>query len=148
MRSKFFGNSTSDIDGNIQYNYLKALRFNRVLILCEEPNSPETRIRYGKILAEIPHTSLGFYNPELADLRVRGRLIRVNGSTKLLMYTKDKPGYYKAIETDTGNSNGALYNNIWELGGGRCPLSQLPRKMNHLIRMFTGGHRNSESNYY
>ncbi len=136
----FFGNSTSDIDRNIQYNHLKALRFSKVLILCEEPNSPETRIRYGKILAEIPHTSLGFYNPRLADLRVRGRLIRVDGSTKLLMYTKDKPGYYKAIETDTGNSNGALYNNIWELVWS---LSYKPtaEENDSMIKMFSGGHR-------
>ena len=63
----------------------------------------------------MPTAELRFYNPEEADLRVRGRIIKVNGVDKLLVYNKIKSGKYQAIENDTSNSNGALYNGIWEL---------------------------------
>jgi hypothetical protein len=72
-------------------------------------------LRYGKIITEIHNVELRYYQPEKADLRVRGRIIEVNGVNKLLMYTKNKPGSYQAIETDTANSSGALYGNIWDL---------------------------------
>ncbi len=39
----------------------------------------------------------------------------ISGVEKLLIYSKIKSGKYLAIETDTANSNGALYNNIWKL---------------------------------
>lgn len=111
----FFGNSPADIDINKQYTHLRGLAFKKISILCEAPTSQIQRIRYGKILSEMPGTELKFYFPDNADLRVRGRIIQVTGVNKLLMYTKIKSGVYQAIETDTGNSNGALYNNIWEL---------------------------------
>ncbi len=111
----FLGNSPNEIDKNAQYSHLRSMTFRRVLILCEEPVSLIQMIRYGKILDEVNGSELRFYNPERADLRVRGRIIKVNGSDKLLMYNRIKSGVYKAIETDTANSNGALYGNIWEL---------------------------------
>ncbi|HRO71555.1 MAG TPA: hypothetical protein PK951_14290, partial [Chitinophagaceae bacterium] len=111
----FFGNSSAEIDSNKQYSELRARQFAKVLILCEARKSADTRLRYGKLLTDIANVELRFYRPDKADLRVRGRLIKVNGLDKLLMYTKVKPGYYQAIETDTADSNGALYNNIWEL---------------------------------
>jgi len=112
----FFGNSVTEIDGNKQYIHLRAQHFNRILILCESPkNGVETKIRYGKILKDMPNTELRFYNPDRADLKVRGRIIEIQGVPKLLMYNKIQSRVYRALETDTANSNGALYNNIWNL---------------------------------
>lgn len=111
----FFGNSPQEIDVNKQYTHLRSLQFHHVLILCETPINQIQRIRYGKILAELKGAELRFYNPKEADLRVRGRIIRMDGSTRLLMYNKEKPKVYRAIETDTSDSNGALYSNIWDL---------------------------------
>lgn len=113
----FFGESVNQIDVNPQYTKLKSLRFNKVLIICEQPkdNDTSTKIRYGKILTEIPNVELRFYNPDKADLRVRGRILKVDGVSKLLMFNKLESKKYKTIETDTANSNGALYNNIWNL---------------------------------
>lgn len=111
----FFGNSPQEIDVNKQYTHLRSLQFHRILILCETPNNQIQRIRYGKILSELYGSELRFYNPREADLRVRGRIIRMDGSTKLLMYNKERSKVYRAIESDTSNTNGALYNNIWDL---------------------------------
>jgi hypothetical protein len=58
---------------------------------------------------------LKFYNPEIADLRVRGRMKEVQGVMKLLMYTKVEQGKYETIETDVACTKGALYKNIWNL---------------------------------
>lgn len=63
----------------------------------------------------MPTTDLRFYKPDRADLKVRGRIIQLQGVDKLLMYSRIESGIYQAIETDTSNSNGALYNNIWQL---------------------------------
>jgi uncharacterized membrane protein YeaQ/YmgE (transglycosylase-associated protein family) len=84
----FFGENPSQIDRNKQYTHLRSLGFRRVLILCETPANSTQKIRYGKILSELQGSELRFYNPESADLKVRGRIIRVNGVSKLLMYTK------------------------------------------------------------
>ena len=64
----FLGNSTSEIDNNVQYTLLKSLNFKKISIICEEPNDPSTRLRYGKILSEMPNTEIKFYDPEKADL--------------------------------------------------------------------------------
>ena len=111
----FLGNSEHEIDKNPQYNALRAHNFNRILIICEQPEHNSTKIRYGKILTDMPNVELRFYNPQEADLRVRGRILQVNGVNKLLMFSKIRSKVYKAIETDTANSYGALYNNIWLL---------------------------------
>src|SRR5579859_3235158 len=111
----FFGEGPHEMNANLQYSHLRKLNFNRISILCEEPKEVTKKIRYGKILVEMPTAELRFYNPEEADLRVRGRIIKVNGVDKLLVYNKIQSSKYQAIETDTANSNGALYNGIWEL---------------------------------
>jgi hypothetical protein len=111
----FFGEHPSEIDKNEQYTDLRSSAFTRTLILCETPTKVIQEIRYGKILDEIPGVELRFYNPEEADLRVRGRIIKINNVSKLLIYTKVSAGKYQAIETDIANSNGALYNSIWNL---------------------------------
>lgn len=111
----FFGEYPEQMDLNKQYTHLKALKFKKVLIICEVPEQRIQKVRYGKILSEIQGAELRFYHPESADLRVRGRMIQINGVNKLLMYKKIKSGVYKAIETDTADPDGALYNNIWEL---------------------------------
>lgn len=133
----FFGNSPSEIDNNSQYTHLKSLAFKKVSILCETPHNQIQKIRYGKILHEMPYVELRFYEPETADLKVRGRIIQVQGVTKLLMYTKIKSGIYQSLETDTANSNGALYNNIWELAWA---LAQRPAKadLDSYIAIYTG----------
>lgn len=111
----FFGNSTTDMDKNNQYSHLKALKIRKVSILCEEPREGSTKIRYGKIMNELNGVELRYYDPDKADLSIRGRLLKNNGVVRLLIYEKIVSGIYKAIETDTANSNGALYNNIWDL---------------------------------
>ncbi len=111
----FLGNTSSEIDANKQYTHLRSLEFKKISILCATPHTQIQRMRYGKILSDMPNTELRFYEPEIADLKVRGRIIEVQGVIKLLMYTKIKDGLYQSIETDTANSSGALYNNIWEL---------------------------------
>jgi len=83
--------------------------------LCESPKGQIEQIRYGKILTDIAGAELKFYNPDIADLRVRGRIIQVDGVNKLLIYKKLKSKTYRAIETNTADSDGALYNNIWQL---------------------------------
>jgi hypothetical protein len=133
----FFGNSPQEIDVNKQYTHLRSLQFHHVLILCETPNNQIQRIRYGKILSELHGAELRFYNPKEADLRVRGRIIRMNGSTKLLMYNKERSKVYKAIETDTSDSNGALYNNIWDLVWGLA-AKPTPEEMTAFVNLFQG----------
>lgn len=111
----FFGNSFSEMNQDQQYVYLRDARFRKILILCEEPKTSETKRRYGKILDELKGTDLRFYEPDKADLQIRGRLKTVNGVSKLLVFLKIGSGRYQTIDTDTANSNGALYNNIWNL---------------------------------
>lgn len=111
----FFGKSQSEINSNSQYIKLRTKEFSRINIICEEPRSLETRLRYGKILTDLPQTELRFYNPEHADLRIRGRIAKVSGSSRLLMFSKLKPKTYQIIQTDTSNSSGAMYENIWKL---------------------------------
>lgn len=111
----FLGNTSAEIDANKQYTHLRSLEFKKISILCATPHTQIQRMRYGKILSDMPNTELRFYEPKIADLKVRGRIIEVQGVIKLLMYTKIKDGLYQSIETDTANSSGALYNNIWEL---------------------------------
>jgi|WetSurMetagenome_2_1015567.scaffolds.fasta_scaffold105794_2 hypothetical protein len=111
----FFGEEPIDMNDNKQYSHLKRSRFGRILVLCEEPRTNHTKIRYGKILNELSGIEMKFYNPEDADLLIRGRMKTLNGVEKLMIYSKIKSGIYETIETDTANSNGALYNNIWKL---------------------------------
>src|SRR5690606_18030227 len=99
----FFGQGPNNMDVNAQYTHLRSLGFNHILILCEDPNDNIKRIRYGKILSDMPTAKLKFYNPDKADMRVRGRIIKVHGVNKLLVYTKVQSGVYQAIETDMAN---------------------------------------------
>lgn len=111
----FFGNTPSEMDMNDQYNHLKSLCFRMLLILCEVPADNSTKIRYGKIIQEMRGVELKFYKPDEADLQIRARLKTLQGAERLLIYSKVDSGLYQTIETDTANSNGALYSNIWRL---------------------------------
>jgi hypothetical protein len=111
----FFGNTPQDMDKNSQYNCLPIEGFKSIQILCTEPATNVEKIRYGKILSDFPMIQLRYYTPPSADLLVRGRMKTLNNVTHLLIYNKVKSGVYKALETDTANSNGALYNHIWNL---------------------------------
>jgi len=111
----FFGNTAKDMDNNVQYTFLKGANFRKVSILCETPGDLLTRVRYGKILSELTGAELKFYNPDKADLKIRGRMKTFDGVDKLLIYRKVGNKSYQMIETDTANSNGALYGNIWDL---------------------------------
>lgn len=111
----FFGEGPNQMDSNIQYVHLRGLRFKKILILCEEPSDPSTRIRYGKILYDMNSTELRFYKPPKADLKIRGRIITVQNVSRLLVYEKKGHRLYKPIQTDGGDSSGALYNAIWDL---------------------------------
>jgi hypothetical protein len=111
----FFGDGPNQMDSNSQYVHLRGLRFRKVLILCEEPGDPSTKIRYGKILYDLESTELRFYKPPAADLKIRGRIIKVQNVSRLLVYEKKGNRLYKPIQTDGGDSSGALYNAIWDL---------------------------------
>lgn len=111
----FFGETPNQMDKNSQYTCLKAAGFKEINILCFPPKNNSDRIRYGKLLHDMPVVNLRYYHPTEANLSLRGRITRVQGGDKLLMYSKLSSKTYQAIETDTANSNGALYKNIWEL---------------------------------
>lgn len=111
----FFGASPSDMDKHAQYNYLKNAGFKAINILCFRPENNSDRIRYGKLLSDMPAVSMRYYKPTKANLYLRGRITRFHGGDKLLMYFRISPKTYQAIETDTANSHGALYKNIWDL---------------------------------
>jgi hypothetical protein len=111
----FLGQSSTEIDQHQQYSFLKKCNFRSILILCEEPKNINTKMRYGKLITELKGVQLRFYNPEAADLQIRGRMKKVQGVAKLLIFSKEDSGKYKTIETDTANSFGALYDNIWNL---------------------------------
>lgn len=74
----------------------------------------EDKIRYGKILHDMPEAELRYYNPSKPDLELRGRVKILQGVIGLLIYQKIASGRYKAIETNTANSHGALYDNLWK----------------------------------
>lgn len=111
----FFGNSPHEMDSNSQYICLKAAAFRQIEILCLRPQKTDEKIRYGKILNDLPQVQLRYYNPPKADLNLRGRLKTLNNVTHLLMYNKIQSGIYEAVMTDTANNSGALYNHIWSL---------------------------------
>lgn len=111
----FFGSSISDIDNHPQYRFLLNESFRQIHILCTSPVSDNDKMRYGKILTDLPKAILKYYNPEEADLKVRGRIKTLNNVTRLLIYSKIVPGRYEALELDTADSSGALYRNLWEL---------------------------------
>ncbi len=112
----FFGAAPKNIEENEQYKALKDKNFNKIYVLCETPVQEETKIRYGKIISDFGDiVELKFYNPDEADLRIRGRLFVEKGVQKLLIFKKHSTKKYKAIATDTANEKGALYTNIWKL---------------------------------
>ncbi len=111
----FFGNYPKDMEENSQYKCLKKESFREIQILCIEPTTNEGKTRYGKIISDLPGVELKYYNPPQADLLIRGRLKTLNNVTHLLIYKKIESGIYEALELDTANSSGALYNYIWNL---------------------------------
>ncbi|CAN5526045.1 hypothetical protein BH10BAC5_BH10BAC5_04580 [soil metagenome] len=111
----FFGKYPRDIDNHSQFKCLKEQGFKEIQILCLEPTKNEEKIRYGKILHELPQIEFRYYHPAKADLLVRGRMKTLNNVTYLLIYNKIESGIYEAIETNTANLSGALYTHIWNL---------------------------------
>lgn len=113
----FIGNTPREMDENSQYNYLKARHFRNLQILCEIPVNNEQKIRYGKILNDFlaSDVELKFYDPDDIDLKVRGRIIQIQGRDKLLIYHRLRSKVYKTIQTDTATAEGKLYLNIWNL---------------------------------
>ncbi len=111
----FFGNSPIDMENNSQYECLKKERFREIQILCWKPKTNAEKIRYGKIINDMPEVKIKFYKPPKADLKIRGRLKTLNNVTHLLIYNKIQSGIYEALEIDTANSSGAMYNHLWEL---------------------------------
>lgn len=111
----FFGNTPLEMNSNSQYNCLLETSFRRIQILCFEPQNNIEKIRYGKILSDLNGVEFKYYHPQEADLLIRGRMKTLNNVTHLLIYNKISSGIYEALETDTANSNGALYNHTWNL---------------------------------
>lgn len=111
----FFGNSPKEMDSNSQYSCLKEEAFREIQILCWKPKDTNEKIRYGKIINDFPQVKIKYYKPPKADLKIRGRLKTLNNVTHLLIYNKVQSGIYEALETDTANSSGAMYNHLWDL---------------------------------
>lgn len=109
-----FGKTPHDMDNNSQYKSLKNCNFRSVQILCFKPKYNVEKIRYGKLISDMP-VELRYYHPPQADLNVRGRMKTLNNVTYLLIYNKIRSELYEALELDTANANGALYNHIWNL---------------------------------
>lgn len=111
----FLGKSVSEIDQHPQFTCLKLANFREIQILCTKPVTNEDKIRYGKIVTDLPTTQLKYYRPLKADLRVRGRIKTLNNVTRLLIYSKVAPGKYQALELNTAENDGALYSHLWNL---------------------------------
>lgn len=111
----FFGKSVGEIDQHPQFLCLKAEGFQQIQILCTKPVSNEDKLRYGKIITDLPAIQLRYYKPVEADLKVRGRIKTLNNVTRLLIYTKVSPGRYEALELNTAENDGALYTHLWNL---------------------------------
>lgn len=111
----FFGDSPKEMDSNSQYSCLKEEAFREIQILCWKPKDNNEKIRYGKIINDLPQVKIKYYKPPKADLKIRGRLKTLNNVTHLLIYNKVQSGIYEALETDTANSSGAMYNHLWDL---------------------------------
>ena len=102
------------MDKNNQYICLKKENFRQIQIICFRPVSNQEIMRYGKLLSDM-RVVCKFYHPQAADLNVRGRMKSLGSVTHLLIYNKVASSTYDALELDTANSNGALYNHIWSL---------------------------------
>ncbi len=111
----FFGKSIPDIDKHPQYICLRKESFSRIQILCTPPNLNEDKMRYGKIISDLPTVELRYYKPTSADLNVRGRIKTLGGVPMLLIYNKIQSGLYEAIELNTAESQGAHYSSLWSL---------------------------------
>jgi hypothetical protein len=132
----FFGNSPADMENNSQYECLKKERFREIQILCWKPKTNGEKIRYGKIINDMPEVKIKFYKPPKADLKIRGRLKTLNNVTHLLIYNKIQSGIYEALEIDTANSSGAMYNHLWELiwESAEVPSNEELQEYNNLYR--------------
>jgi len=132
----FFGNSPHEMESNSQYTCLRGENFKNIQILCTSPTTTEEKIRYGKILNDIPQVELKYYRPTHADLNIRGRMKTLNNVPNLLIYNKVSSGVYEAIETNMGNSDGALYNHIWNLiwNLAQDPSDDQIKEYKHLFR--------------
>lgn len=118
----FFGKTLADIDRHDQYKCLKEESFREIQIICTEPSSYNDKLRYGKIITDLP-AKLKYYEPSSADLKVRGRIKTLNNVIMLLIYRKVDSGIYEAIPLDTAETDGAHYSHLWSLIWG---LSQKP----------------------
>lgn len=111
----FFGKSVAEIDRHPQFTCLKQEGFQQIQVLCTQPITNEDKIRYGKIITDLPMVQLRYYRPLEADLKVRGRIKTLNNVTRLLIYSKVSQGKYQALEHNTAESEGALYSHLWNL---------------------------------
>jgi|GEM_PF-1251842 len=111
----FLGKSVAEIDQHPQFLCLKAEGFQQIQILCTRPVSNEDKLRYGKIITDLPSIQLRYYKPIEADLKVRGRIKTLNNVTRLLIYSKVSPGRYEALGLNTAETDGALYTHLWNL---------------------------------
>lgn len=111
----FFGDKPDKIESNSQYKCLKDEKFREIQILCWRPKNNDEKIRYGKILNDLPQIRLRFYRPTTADLSIRGRIKTLNNVVNVLIYNKVQSGVYETIFTDMASSNGTMYNHLWGL---------------------------------
>lgn len=110
-----FFESKGKMELHPQYTRLRELQFQSIDILCKHPVSAEDERRYGKILTDFPRAIIKFYNPDAADVKIRGRITTLSGVPKLLIYNKIAAGRYQLLELNTAENDGALYSRLWEL---------------------------------
>lgn len=110
-----FFEANGRMDKHPQYTHLRACGFHSIQILCRNPETPDDKRRYFKILHDFPVAHLRFYKPELADVKLRGRIKTLNGVTRLLIYNKVSGDRYEALELNTAENSGALYTRLWDL---------------------------------
>lgn len=111
----FLGTSRQQIDSHQQYRCLLEEGFRQIEILCVAPLNNADKMRYGKILVDFQGVELRYYDPEKADLKVRGRIKTINNVTRLLIYNRVSHRIYQALELDTADKNGAHFTRLWNL---------------------------------
>jgi hypothetical protein len=116
-----FGELPGNIDLNPQYNQLKQLQFRKLQILCERPQRPEQKTRYGKVLTDFQGVQMKHYNGTTArDVGIRGRIKKFGQANvdKIQLYKVIRENgnkFWEAVEHDVNHSDCTLYVKLWEL---------------------------------
>ncbi|WP_028523264.1 hypothetical protein [Runella limosa] len=112
----FFGTDIKSIKNNAQFKQLYDLEFRRIQILCRRPKNEQEEIRYGMIVKEINNIELRFYNKNIEDLKVRGRITKHAPSVDAIsIYERIAAKKYRVIESDVNHFDCGLFIKIFKL---------------------------------